>query len=452
MYIKSRGLIAIAALISSLVAGLIVSTPTASQATTAPPLPQNDSFYRAPAGWTRTAPGSILRWRAVQVAAFGALPLKVSAWQILYRSTGDSGSPIAAVTTVIRPSSTRPSGLISYQLAEDATASKCAPSYILRLGGGEAVGSVLSQAEILMIAAALGDGRAVSVPDWEGPHGSLFAPKEAGYVALDGVRAAERFTRLGLRGRTTSVAAWGYSGGGFATSWVADVQPRYAPDVRLLGAAIGAPITAVEKAVAAINGGSFSGFYPSILPGMLRNNQALRSAFDEHLTAAGQALLADGATHCLVTNIALHSGINMSHYLNIPFSTLLAQPAVRAAFRAMNPVGRPTAPLFVYQAVHDELVADADTAAAVRRWCAAGTSVDFLQDGLSEHGSLMLTGGPVALHWLNARIHGTAQRGCRTSTATSTLLTSASLATLPTYIASDLQAFVGLPPAALGTV
>jgi hypothetical protein len=324
---------------------------------------------------------------------------------------------------------------------------------MLRLGGGEPVGSALSQAEILMIAAALGDGHAVSVPDWEGPTGSLFSPSEAAYIALDGVRAAERFGKLGLRGRATPVAAWGYSGGGFATSWVADLQPTYAPAIRLVGAGIGAPITSVEKTFAAINGGLFSGFYPSILPGMLRNNPTLRSSFERHLTPAGQALLRDGASRCLITNLALHAGVNMSNYLNIPFGKLLGQPPVKAAFHAMNPVGRPKAPLFVYQAVNDELVAASDTGVAVRRWCRVGTSVSFLRDDLGEHGTEMILGGPAALSWLNARLNSVrAPRGCSTTTVASTLLTKATLSALPGYLVSDVLALAWLPPDELGSL
>lgn len=449
---RSRRFTALLMFVGLFVAGLGLSLPNASaQVTSVPPLPQNDPFYRAPSGWAKASAGAILRSRRVSIGAFGALPLDVSAWQLLYRTTSAWGTPFVAVTTVIRPNNRRPSGLVSYQVAEDASAPQCAPSYMLRLGGGEPVGSALNQAEILMIAAALGQGHAVSVPDWEGPTGSLFAPREAGRVALDGVRAAERFSALELSGRTTRVVAWGYSGGGFATSWVADVQPRYAPELRLVGAAIGAPVTAVEKAFAAIDGGMFSGFYPSILPGMLRNNPVLRAAFDRHLTARGYALLRDGGSRCLVSNLALHAGITMNNYLDIPFASLLGEPAVQAAFRAMNPAGHPTAPLLVYQAVHDELVADSDTTATVRQWCRSGTSVDYVQDGLSEHGSLMVTGGPLALAWLNARLHGVgARRGCTTSTVASTLLTQGSLSTLPRYIAAAILALAGLPPNQLG--
>jgi hypothetical protein len=415
--------------------------------------PQHDVFYEPPRGWADKEPGAILRSRRVELASFGELPLEVAAWQLLYRTTGAQGRPTTTVTTVIRPSNGRVRGLVSYQIAEDASGPQCAPSYALRHGGGEPVGSLMSQIEILMIAAALSRGHAVSVPDWEGRPGALFAPRQAGYQALDGVRAAEGFDRLGLRGRRTRVVAWGYSGGGFATSWTAQLQPRYAPDLKLVGAAVGAPITAVRKTFSAINGGPFSGFYPSILPGMLRANPALRDAFDRHLTPAGKQLVEDGDDHCLGMHLVLHAGLDMDDYLDVPFRTLMSRPTVRRAFRLMNPGGRPRAPMLVYQAVHDELVLATDTAVAVDRWCRKGVRVHYLRDRLSEHGSLMITGGPVALEWLEGRLQGkpVAAR-CRTTTVPSTTLTGPGLTALPGYVLAGLTALLSLPPEQLGVV
>jgi len=287
--LRKAGLVTAAAVLA-----LVATVGIPREVTAAPPEPQSDAFYDPPPGWTHERPGKVLRSRRVRLASLGAMPLDVRAWQLLYRTTDAQREPAATVTTVIRPTSGRARGLISYQIAEDASGPQCAPSYALRTSGGEPVGSVMSQIEILMIAAALAHGHAVSVPDWEGPPGALFSPSQAGFMALDGVRAAERFTRLGLPGKRTRVAAWGYSGGGFATSWTAQLHPRYAPDIRLVGAAIGAPITTVRKTFSAINGGLFAGFYPSILPGMLRANPPLRRAFRAHLTPAGRRLIRSG--------------------------------------------------------------------------------------------------------------------------------------------------------------
>ena len=403
-----------------------------------------DAFYTPPRGWARTAPGTVLRSRPVTIASLEVLPLHVQAWQLLYRTTDSVERPTTTVTTLLRPESTSPTGLISYQIAEDASGPQCAPSATLQRGGGEPLGSLLNQAELVMIGAAVSRGYAVSVPDWEGRGGSLTSPN-AGYMALDGIRASEGFAMAGLDGSATKTAAWGYSGGGFATAWTAQAQPRYAPELNLVGAALGGPVTNTGHTFAALNGGPFAGFYPSVLPGVMRGNSVLKRAFGQHLTSAGQRLLADGERHCLTTNLALHPGLNMDHYLDIPLKALMAEPEVAGAFTKLDPGGQPTAPLFVYQAVNDELVFESDTARTVAAWCARGVSVDYVRDEASEHGVLMFGGGPAALDWLAQRLEGSpVAPGCASHTVTSTILTPAGLSSLPSYLSGALTTLLGL--------
>ena len=85
---------------------------------------------------------------------------------------------------------------MSYQCAIDAVAGRCFPSYALRRRA-KALGAV-AQFEFFLVAAALAEGWAVSVPDHEGPKGMWGAPYEPGYHVLDGVRAAMHSERLGL--------------------------------------------------------------------------------------------------------------------------------------------------------------------------------------------------------------------------------------------------------------
>jgi hypothetical protein len=433
--------------------GLAVS-PLSSSAATAPVPPQNDPFYTPPPGYAAAAPGTILRSRQVQLAAFGALPQNVEAWQLLYRTTSGDGQPMATVTTVLRPSSGPVHGLLSYQIAEDASGPQCAPSYALQPGGGEPVGSAVTQLEILMIDAAVGSGHAVSVPDWEGPDGTLDSPKQPGYTVLDGIRAAEQFTPLGLPGTGTPVAAWGYSGGSIATGWTVQEQGTYAPELNLTGAAAGGFVTAPGEVFEQLNGGAFSGFYPSLLAGLIRGNPGLAAAFNEYLTPAGQQLVAAGDAQCLVTNLAEHPLLNMDNYLTIPFSQFMALPAVKNAFAAMN-IGAitPEAPVFVYQAVHDELVPETYVAETVAQWCAGGGRVTYVRDEASEHVSLFLTGAPLALNWLNERLAGASvPAGCSTTTVLSTALTPGEFAALPSYLQADLEADLLGPPLSVGDV
>ncbi|MFE3230243.1 lipase family protein [Nocardia sp. NPDC059228] len=120
----------------------------------------------------------------------------------------------------------------------------------------------------------------------------MFTPKQPGYAALDGVRAAEGFAPLGLSGTDTPVAAAGYSGGSIGTRWAAQVQPTYAPEIRLVGVAMGGWTAPIGPYLESLDSGPFSGFLPSLLPGMMRADPRLAAAFNKYLTPAGQALMA----------------------------------------------------------------------------------------------------------------------------------------------------------------
>ncbi|HEY6647214.1 MAG TPA: lipase family protein, partial [Mycobacterium sp.] len=164
-----------------------------------PRLPADDPFYDPPVGFQHSRPGTVLRSRDVELAFLGVIPQRITATQLLYRTTDMHGNPDAAATTVIVPAERTPKAVtpvISYQCAIDAVTSRCFPSYALRRRA-VAPGAV-AQFEFLLVAAALAEGWAVSVPDHEGREGMWGAPYEPGYHVLDGLRAALNTERLGL--------------------------------------------------------------------------------------------------------------------------------------------------------------------------------------------------------------------------------------------------------------
>jgi len=418
---------------------------TARVASKAPPPPQHDHFYKPPAGYASTAPGTILRSRPVQVATFATLPQNISAWQLLYRTTNYKGKPEATVTTVLLPAGGKPRALLSYQIAEDAVAPQCAPSYELRSGVGPS--GAINQAELLLIDAAVAEGFAVSIPDYEGPGGDFGAARQPGYAILDGIRAAEQFTPLELDGLSTPVGIWGYSGGSLVSGWAAQVQPSYAPDINLLGVAVGGFVTNLAQAVTQINGGVGAGLIVSVLSGVARTVPALAAAIKTYVTPAGQALLAQGASQCETTNVLDYPFTNLDNYLTIPLTQFLALPAIKAALTGLDlGSSAPTAPLFVYHAVNDELIPIAGADATVSGYCADGDSVTYTRDLLSEHATLALIGAPAALNWLTQRLTGGAvPQGCTTTTVPSMLLTVGGLEDLPSFLVADILALLDQP-------
>ncbi|MBO2448968.1 lipase [Actinomadura barringtoniae] len=423
--------------------------PATQAATTqAPATAEDDPFYAAPAGMADAKPGTVLRSRPVQLAAFSALPQKVSAWQLLYRTTGWDGSAQAMVTTVLLPAG-RPAGdkraLLSYQVAQDSSTARCAPSKVLRQGAG--LEGLINQAEILLVDAAAAKGWAVSIPDYEGPNGEFGAARQPGYAALDGVRAAQNFKPLGLDGARTPVGMWGYSGGSLATGWAAEMQPSYAPELNVKGVAAGGFATDLRAALEKINGGFAAGLIPSALPGIMHAFPKTGAVVNAALNAKGKQILAKAAGKCVTENVLSNPFLNVNDMTTRPLPQILDDPQVAADLKEAGLGQRtPAAPLYIYHAINDELIPVAGADKTVAGYCARGTSVTYERDMLSEHGSLAVTGAPAALHWLQNQIEGTpAPKGCRRADVVSTLATPEALQQFGALLLADLQALAGLP-------
>ncbi|WP_032377214.1 lipase family protein [Rhodococcoides fascians] len=370
-------------------------------------IPSMDPFYRAPAGFERVEPGTVLRSREVTLALFGVIRQKVSAWQLLYRTTSLDGAPRVAVTTVILPVGGRARtqrALLSYQCAIDAVSDRCFPSYVLR-AGARAVGSV-PQFEFMIILYALRRGWVLSLPDHEGMNGQWGAPIEPGYCTLDGVRAALSFEPLDLAA-TTPVALWGYSGGGLATSWAAEAAADYAPELDIVGAALGSPVGDPGSAFSRLNGTVFAALPAMVVEGLRRTYPVLDRLVREHVAAAGLETLSSlhrKTTVHAVMSMVMH---DLERHLDIPMADLLATPEMVQIFRDIQP-GKtaPNFPLLVVQAVHDPMIDVDDVDGQVRRYHSAGANVTYIRDRLSEHLSLHPLAAPVTLDWLSDRFAG----------------------------------------------
>ncbi|RVW06498.1 lipase family protein [Rhodococcus spongiicola] len=398
-----------------------VASPGSAVAT--PVSASDDAFYSAPDGFESTAPGTILRERPVELASYSELPFNVRSWQLLYRTTDLAGRPMATVTTVILPEGAAPPAgrpLLSYQVAQDSIDPECAPSIAMRAGSGPE--GFVTQGEMTFISYALQQGWAVSVPDHAGPAARIGAPREPGYAALDGVRAAVQFDPLGLTGVQTPVGLWGYSGGGLATGWAAEVQPSYAPELNIRGIAMGSPIPD-PVALNSLSGTFWSGLQ---LLGLASAREVYPDAareIDAHLTPAGHEAMSALADQCLVSTLATNVLRDNSPYFTVPYAQLMQLPVVAAAVDEVKLGGAsPSAPVYVYSGVNDEIVPIATVDYLVDAYCAGGTPVTYRRDEMSLHASLIVTGAPDALNWLRDRIDEVpSAAGCDVQTVTSTL-------------------------------
>ena len=365
--------------------------------------PGEDPFYDTPADVAALAPGSVVRVRPVRVALLGVVPQGgIEAWQLAYRSTDLHGRPEVAVTTVMRSRRVAtPRGVIGYQCAIDAVSDRCFPSYALRAGA--LAWGALPQLELLLIARLLQLGFVVSACDHEGRAGTFGAPREPGHRVLDGVRAVSACEELGLP-RGLPVGLFGYSGGGMATAWAAEMAPTYAPEIPLVGAVLGSPVGDPGEAFIKLNAGLFAGLPALVVAGLRHVYPGLGEVVRQHASEDGRRRLDQIETMTTSEAVLRYCGDDFDDYLDAPLADVLALPEVLEVFDDLR-LGRraPTCPVLVLQSTHDQIVDVHDVDSQVRRYADAGVDVLYLRDRLSEHISLMLLGFPVMLEWLLER-------------------------------------------------
>lgn len=372
-----------------------------------PVLPSEDAFYQPPAGFEHAAPGTVLRSRDVELGFLGLIPQRVKATQLLYRSTDMNGDPQAAVTTVLVPANHAPDHVrhvVSYQCAIDGVSSRCFPSYAMRRRA-KAVGS-LAQLEYLLVAAALAEGWVVSVPDHEGPDGMWGAPHEPGYRVLDGLRATLNFERFGLA-KNSQAGLWGYSGGGLASAWAAEVHAEYAPELNIVGAVLGSPVGNLGNTFRRLNGSHLAALPALVVAALAKTFPDLNRIIEEHATEEGRAMLARLERMTTLEAIIRLFKKDMDHLVHPPLEDVLSMPEVQDVFERIKLGGNsPSLPVLIVQAVHDSVIAVDDIDELAHTYHAGGAQVTYHRDLFSEHMLLHPMSAPMTLRWLTDRFAG----------------------------------------------
>ena len=352
-------------------------------------------FYAAPAELPRT-PGEIIR--AEPMTAYDAgTPLPGRAWRMLYRSTSATGSPIAVSGTVLVPDgvSAGPRPIIGYSVGTRGIADRCAPSRQLAVSGEPEASTVRSMLE---------RGWAVALTDWQGlgtagDHTYVVGRAE-GQAVLDAIRAARRLRDAGLP-QDGPLGVMGYSQGGHSAAWAAQVQPDYAPELRLAGAAAGAVPSDLRQVAAHLDGGHAAGLVLYAAVGLNAAYPELK--LDSHLNDAGRDAVARARNSCVLDgSLALFAFRRSTDYTTTDVPAL---PEWRARLQE-NGVGAiaPQTPVLLYHARADELIPFALSEALRERWCRQGVNVRLEETPGQDHAVTGSDGGaPVAIDWLAER-------------------------------------------------
>ncbi|MBV9451722.1 MAG: triacylglycerol lipase [Streptosporangiaceae bacterium] len=405
----ARPLLTATALVPTVVVVTALTVPASAATTTSAPRPQaqansaqpasaailppppGDAFYVPPDPLPAGQPGDIIWYRS------SASPVPdATAWQILYLSTTALGGATAVSGTLIVPSApysgTRP--VVAYAAGTQGWGDQCAPSKEIAAGSFD---------EEFAVNNLLGKGWAVVITDYPG----LGTPGDEtynvgipeGYAVLDSLRAATRLPGAGLSA-TAPMAIEGYSQGGGASGWAAQLHARYAPELHLLGAAMGGTPANLQAVAANINGSLFFAFLAGAAIGFNAAYPSLN--VNQYLTPAGQAAFQQLDTMCQEQALATYAGKRIEDY-TVGGVNPVNDPPWQAVLNA-NDLGaiKPDLPVLETHGLLDEIIPYSVEQSLHNQYCAMGVATQ-LNGYPGDHVLTALLDQTDTVNWISDR-------------------------------------------------
>ncbi|MFJ8082982.1 lipase family protein [Streptomyces sp. NPDC096205] len=389
------------------------------------------AFYQPPVSLP-SADGALVRTEPLRLAlslpGLDGRPLPGTATRLMYKSTDSGGGPVAVTGAYIEPSTawkgTGPRPLVAVAPGTMGQGDQCAASMGLEhpvVLNGETVSVGY---EDLAIYRLLASGAAVVVTDYAGLGATdrlhtYVNRLDGGHALLDAARAARSVAGASVTA-DSPVGLFGYSQGGGASAAAAELQPTYAPELKLAGAYVGAPPANLTEVVDGIDGSALAGALGWSLNGFLQSDPELRTIADAHLNAAGKAALRDLSTMCVGDAIFGYAFKKSTAWTTSGRSVtdiVAGEPKLRAVLDSQR-IGRlkPTSPVRVATGVQDDIVPHAQARQLAVDWCRKGANVTYdainlpdLGDGLlTNHLVPLLTDQGDAIAWLSDRLSGKA--------------------------------------------
>lgn len=364
--------------------------------------PTSDSFYKSPtaAQLASAQPGDVLRYRTIPLSGGGYDSIVSVGYQVMYRTADGHDTPTAAITTILIPKNAPAKGrkVLAYQSFYDSLTIECTPSYLT------VKGTLFEESNI---DSTLKKGIVVVMSDYEGLNSQWIAGMNTAHGVLDGIRAAIKFSKAGIDANAP-VALMGFSGGGHATGWAAEVAPEYAPELNIVGAAMGGVPVNVGNVARKVDGTLFAGVYLGAVVGLSRAYPEIDP--NKYATPAGLTAIKDMGNRCL---LGMFEGQNEmlikyaftkgTKYLKDP--NFLNLPEIASIIQQNNMGSRiPKTPMYVYEGTLDEIMPIADVDALVKTYCDAGLKVQYNR-AVSDHLLMAITPG-AATTYVQDRLDG----------------------------------------------
>lgn len=399
-------------------AALLVGAATAAYAGVplplppVPPLPTSaTAFYEPPSPLPDGAAGDVIKTEEVPLSLYP----EARATRVMYLSRNTRGDEVPVTAILLSPIAQAPGDanpVVVHTPGTRGLADHCAPSKqadVATVNPGSPDYSLVEYHEFLLrgISVILTDYLGQGTP---GLPEYLVGPSE-GYNGLDALRAAQRVPGSGLSS-SSPVGITGYSQGGQAAAWTAELQPEYAPELDLRGVLAGGVPADMEVEVNHLSGNptAGAGFGIASIVGLAEAHPELD--LDSRLTPQGREIVERVKQSCYVEDLAGFATLSID---DITEPNILADPEWQAAYgESLLGTRAPGAPAFVYHTTSDTIVPFAQGQKLYGDWCSEGADVVFQKIPGLEHLSGVVIGSPAGVAWMSDRLAGKpVESGCR---------------------------------------
>ncbi|GGY09228.1 lipase family protein [Streptomyces hiroshimensis] len=343
-------------------------------------------------------PGDIVTSSPTSFHPLPGQPTGTRAWHVTYRSTTAKGAPNVVSGTVIVPQDGRkgPRPLVTYAVGTVGIADQCAPSAGFPYG---------TTAEANLIQQLTLRGWAVAVTDYEGlgtPGDHTYTVGRAeGHAVLDAARAALRLPEAGLA-EGSPVGIMGYSQGGQAAGWAAELHASYAPELNLKGTAAGGVPADLLKVAEFNDGGIGAGL---VLMGAIGQNAAFPELdLGSYLNGKGRQQVDFLKKHCVAVDAAASLFKRISDVtVRNPLNEADWQRVLHASDLGTR---APDRPVYLYHGTADELIPYAGARQLRADWCTKNATVQWKALPLAGHVTGVIAESAPAAGWLADRFAG----------------------------------------------
>lgn len=400
-----------------------VTEPVVSRGVTIP------AFYTPPTQLPE-ANGTLIRTEplplGLSLPGLGGKPMPGTATRLMYKSTDSNGKPVAVTGAYIEPSAAwkgeGPRPLVAVASGTMGQGDQCAPSFALQHPLTLSGETVSIGYEDLAIYRILATGAAVVVTDYVGLGATdrlhtYVNRLDQGHALLDAARAARAVPGASITA-DARVGLYGYSQGGGASASAAELQPSYAPDVKLAGTYSGAPPADLTAVIKGIDGSALAGALGWSINGFAQSDPVLRDIVEANINDTGRTALKDISTMCVGDAIFGYGFAKSTKWTTSGKSIgdiIAAAPEAQAALDKQR-IGtlKPAGPVRLATGTQDDIVPHGQARQLAVDWCRKGGSVSYRPIDLPNMGDKLLTNHLVplitdqgdAISWLTDRLSG----------------------------------------------